>query len=179
MRNLTTKILLGLAVLCLALPLSAQKKAGKAEKEKKESYSVVKVDQDYRVCTKTEAKDLKKNLDADYKKAVDDYNNRKAQAKKNKAKFSEAKPKKAKLKTVKAGLKSKEAADEYVAKLREKDAKKAAGKRSKKGHDEPGKKGDGGDKPSKKKGRGDRPKKGSGDDPGKKGDPDKDFYRAA
>ena len=178
MRILTTKIMLGLAILCLALPTSAQKKAGKAKKEKSESYTVVKVDQDYRVCTKSEAKDLKKNLDADYKKAVEDYNNRKSQAKKNKAKFTEAKPKKAKLKTVKAGLKSKEAAEEYVAKLREKDAKKAAGKRSKKDKEEPSKKGDGGDNPRKKR-RGDRPKKGSGDDPGKKGDGDKDFNRAA
>lgn len=93
--------------------------------DKPELFTVVQVDEEFRVVGKDEVEALKKQLAEEHKQAVADHKQRKAEAKKAKAKFTEPAPKPKKLKVVKAGLEQ-EKADALVKELEEK-AKKGGG----------------------------------------------------
>lgn len=94
----------------------------KKDTEKKSSsgadmFSVLQVGEEYQVASKDELDSLKKKIDEDYKKELDDYNEAAKAARKEKQKLDTPRPTKQKV-VVKKKFKTKDEADAYLETLK-------------------------------------------------------------
>lgn len=93
----------------------------KKDTEKKSSgadmFSVIQVGEEYQVASKDELDSLKKKIDEDYKKELDDYNQAAKDARKKNEKLDTPRPTKQKV-AVKKKFKTKEEADAYLETLK-------------------------------------------------------------
>ena len=92
-------------------------KSGSGKTSGDGTFSVVQIEEDYKIVTKSELEDLKKKAKADYKKEMDKYKGAAKAAQKEKQKFEDPKPVEQKIKVVKTGLKSKDEADAFLERL--------------------------------------------------------------
>ena len=123
-----TKTVSAVCVFLMALvAMGGDVVAQKKTKTKPVMSAVVQVDGEYQIIGKGEVAKLKKRLKQDHKNALAAHKAAKADAKKNKEKFNLPAPKAAKLKVIKGSIEQSKA-EAFVAKLREKDAKKTAPK---------------------------------------------------
>lgn len=107
---------------------SLQVESQKDKKAPTTRYAVVKVGTSYQVKPATAVKELRKQLDAEYKQALKAWQEAKKAAAKNKEKFSDPRPRKQRAKVLSDSFKSAADAQEYIAKLQEKEKAKRRGK---------------------------------------------------
>ncbi|MFT7618035.1 MAG: hypothetical protein ACI97A_001674 [Planctomycetota bacterium] len=120
---LLKNVTLLLAVLLLATPFLAAQKNPPKEKAKKNPHVVMEVDGGITVISASTAKEFKKSIKSRFTDAVKSHKAAKKEAKKEKKKFTDPKPKMPKVKNH-GTFKTKEAADEFAERLRQKIEKK-------------------------------------------------------
>jgi len=118
------------------LKAKLQKSSGSGARGKAETFAVIAIDGSVKVVTKSELASLRKEMEAEYKKAVQAYNKARKTAAKLKQKCTDPRPKKQQIKVLGPSFKSMEKArtfmEKYLAKKQKKDSRK---KKKSKGKD--------------------------------------------